>query len=217
MATLQQKLKELVPQWRAERAKLLKEKGDVVLTPATVAQAFGGMRGIKGMICDTSVVEPDKGLYIRGNPLLEIMDLWPEQTFILLLTGKIEKLDSEMVKAYQLEMDRRAQLPQYVLDVIESMPSDSHPMCMLNTGILVMERESAFRASYDKGMTKDQYWVPMLDDSLTLLARLPGLAAAIYRLRYNKGDYINWVPPWTGAPTTPTCSAWPTPPATSPP
>jgi citrate synthase len=194
MATLQERLKELVPQWREERARLLKDKGNVVLTPATVAMAFGGMRGIKGMVCDTSVVEPDKGLFIRGHHLLEIMDLWPEQTFCLLLTGDIPKLDSDMVKSYQREMDRRAQLPQYVLEVLEAMPHDSHPMCMLNTGLLVMERESSFRKMYDQGMAKEDYWQPTLDDSLNILAKLPGLAAAVYRLRYDKGDYINWTP-----------------------
>jgi len=194
MATLQQRLNELVPKWREERARILKEKSDVVLTPATVGMALGGMRGIKGMVCDTSVVEPDKGLFIRGHHLLEIMDLWPEQTFILLLTGDIQKMDSEMVKAYQKEMDRRAQVPEYVYEILEAMPKDSHPMCMLSTGILAMERESSFRNMYDRGMSKDEYWIPTLDDSLTILARLPALAAAVYRLRYDKGSYINWTP-----------------------
>jgi citrate synthase len=194
MATLHDVLKQLVPQWRQERARLLKDKGNVVLTPTTVAMAFGGMRGVKAMVCDTSVVEPDKGLFIRGYHLLEIVDLWPEQTFVLLLTGQIYRRDHEVIKAFQLEMDRRAKLPQYVFDVLEAMPRDSHPMCMLNTGVLVMERESSFRQWYDRGMAKDDYWLPTLDDSLTLLARLPVLAAAVYRLRYNKGDYIGWTP-----------------------
>ncbi len=194
MATLQQRLKELVPQWREERNKLMKEKGNVVLTPATVAMAFGGMRGIKGMICDTSVVEPDKGLFIRGHHLLEIMDLWPEQTFCLLLTGDIPKLDSEMVKAFQQEMDRRSQLPEYVYEVLEAMPGDAHPMCLLNTGLLAMEGESSFRKMYEQGMTKEDYWLPTLDDSLSILAKLPVLAAAVYRLRYGKGGYINYTP-----------------------
>jgi len=200
MATLQERLQELIPQWRQERASILKEYGAKDISGATVAQAFGGMRGIKGMICDTSVVYANDGdhgpggLYIRGRHLLEIKELWPEQTFILLLTGDIEPLDSEMVKAYQLEMDRRSQLPQYVYDVLEAMPKDSHPMCMLDTGILVMEKESTFRQMYDKGMTKADYWIPTLDDSLNLLAKLPGLAAAVYRLRYDKGDYIDWTP-----------------------
>jgi citrate synthase len=199
-ATLQERLQELVPEWRAERGKLLKEKGAKEMSGCTVAQAFGGMRGVKGMICDTSVVYADDGdqgpggLYIRGNHLLEIQELWPEQTFCLLLTGEIHPLDSDIIKNYQKEMDRRAQLPQYVYDVLEAMPSDSHPMAMLNTGILVMEKESTFRAWYDKGMTKPDYWIPTLDDSLTLLARLPGLAAAVYRLRYDKGGYIDWTP-----------------------
>jgi citrate synthase len=200
MATLQERLQDLIPKWREQRASLLKAKGKSSLGECTVAQAFGGMRGVKGMICDTSVVYPDKGdqgeggLYIRGHHLLETKDLWPEQTFILLLTGEIYKREDEIVQAYMKEMDRRSQLPQYVYDVLEAMPPDSHPMCMLDTAVLVMEKESSFRQWYNKGMKKDEYWIPMLDDSLTLLARLPGIAAAVYRLRYNKGDYINWTP-----------------------
>ena len=194
MTTLQSRVKELIPEWRAVRANLIKDKGKTVLTEATVGHAFGGMRGVKGMICDTSVVEPDKGLFIRGHHLLDIMDLWPEQTFILLLTGEIHDVGSEMVQSYQRDMDRRAQLPQYVYDVLEAMPADSHPMCMLNTGILVMEKESTFREWYAKGTKKQDYWIPTLDDALNLLAKLPSLAAAVYRLRYKKGDYINWTP-----------------------
>jgi citrate synthase len=150
------------------------------------------MRGIKGMICDTSVVEPDKGLIIREIPLLELKELWPEEIFFMLLTG--ERPDAEAKKALQAEYDKRAQVPDYVWDVLEAMPSDSHPMCMLDTGILVMERESMFRESYTKGMKKEDYWIPMLGDALTLLARLPGVAAGVYRIRYNKGDLIDWTP-----------------------
>jgi len=192
MTTLQDKLKQLVPQWREERSRILKDKGALVLTPVTVAQAFGGMRGVKGMICDTSEVQLDKGLFIRGHHLLDIMDLWPEQTFILLLTGEISPLESELTRNLQLEMDRRSQIPRYVLDVLQAMPPDSHPMTMLNTAILVMQRESRFSAEYARGMSKDDYWLPMLDDALTLLARLPGVAAAVYRLHYGKGDPIPW-------------------------
>jgi len=202
MATLQERLADLIPEWRAQKGKCIKEFGSKVLTEANVAQAFGGMRGIKGMICDTSVVYPDDGdhgpggLYIRGHHLLakELDDMWPEQTFVLLCTGEIHEKDSDIIKAYMAEMDRRSQIPQYVYDVLEAMPPDSHPMCMLDTAILVMQKESSFKEGYDQGMTKPNYWVPMLDDSMDILAKLPGIAAAVYRLRYNKGDYINWTP-----------------------
>jgi len=74
------------------------------------------------------------------------------------------------------------------------MPKDSHPMAMLNTAILVMENESQFRKRYADGMAKTDYWEPALEDSLTLLANLPEIAAGMYRMRYNKGDRIAYDP-----------------------
>jgi len=169
-----------------------KELGDKVISGVTVKQAYGGMRGVKGMICDTSVVEPDKGLIIRGYPLLEIKDLWPEEIFYLLLTG--EKPDKEATEALQMDLAKRSYVPEYVWDVLQSMPPDSHPMCMLDTAILVMERESAFRAWYDKGMKREDYWIPMLEDALRLLGVLPVIAAGLYRIRFGKGDPIDYMP-----------------------
>jgi len=192
MATLQEVLQERIPKYREEVRGILKDNGDKTISQVTVAQAYGGMRGVKGMICDTSVVEPDTGLIIRGRPLLEIKHLWPEEIFYLLLTG--DEPDAEAKAALQQDYDKRANVPEYVWDVLEAMPGDSHPMCMLNTAILVMERESVFRQWYDKGMTKDEYWLPCLEDGLQLLARLPGVAAGIYRMRYSKGSPIAWTP-----------------------
>jgi citrate synthase len=192
MSKLFDKLQELVPQWRKERAEILKELGSTEMSSVTVAQAYGGMRGVKGMVCETSLVEPDKGLIIQGRPLLEIKDLWPEQTFYLLLTGEIG--GDDVTKDMMLEYDKRAQVPDYVWDVLYAMPEDSHPMAMLNTAILVMEKESVFRKWYDKGMTKAEYWIPTLEDALQLLAKLPGIAAGVYRIRFNKGDLIPYTP-----------------------
>jgi citrate synthase len=70
------------------------------------------------------------------------------------------------------------------------MPKNSHPMCMLDTAILVMERESKFRAAYTEGMKKTDYWKPTLEDSLDLIAKLPAIAAGVYRLRFRKGKRI---------------------------
>ncbi len=190
MATLFETLNEKVPLWRREIAEIKKQHGQKVISQVTVNQAYGGMRGVKGMVCETSVVEADKGLVVRGRPLLEIADLWPEQIFFLLVTGELP--DEQARVALQHEFDRRSQVPQYVWDLLNAMPDDSHPMCMLDTAILVMERESVFRQAYDKGMPKEEYWVPMLEDALNLLAKLPVIAAGIYRTRYKKGGIINW-------------------------
>jgi citrate synthase len=188
-AALKEKLASQIPQLRDEIRGILKEHGDHVISQVTVAQAYGGMRGVKGMICDTSLVEPDKGLIIRGIPLLEgLTEKWPEEIFWLLLTGELPT--EEEKNGLSQEYAARSDVPGYVWDVLRSMPEDSHPMAMLNTGILVMEKESKFRAGYDQGMKKIDYWEPMFDEALDLLAKLPSLAAGVYRIRYNKGDLI---------------------------
>lgn len=192
MAKLYERMLELVPEWRKERADLIKNYGSEKLSDCTVAQAFGGMRGVKGMVCETSLVEPDKGLIIRGHHLLDIMDLWPEETFYLLLTGDLP--DEEIKKDMMAEWDKRAHVPEYVWDVLYAMPKDSHPMAMLDTAILVMEKESVFRQWYSQGATKDQYWIPTLEDAMQLLAKLPAIAAGVYRIRFDKGDLIPWTP-----------------------
>lgn len=190
MATLQEVLADRIPKYREETRDLIRAHGDKKISDVSVAQAYGGMRGVKGMVCDTSVVEPGKGLIIRGHPLLEIKHLWPEEVFFLLLTGDVP--DASAKAALQQEFDARSTVPGYVWDVFKAMPPDSHPMCMLNTAILVMEKESVFRKRYDEGVAKEEYWMAALEDALNLLARLPGVAAGLYRMRYDKGDIIPW-------------------------
>ena len=70
------------------------------------------------------------------------------------------------------------------------MPEDSHPMSMLNTAILVMQKESVFHKEYDSGLRKEDYWKPTLEDALDIVAKLPAVAAGIYRMRFNKGELI---------------------------
>ena len=63
-------------------------------------------------------------------------------------------------------------------------------MAMFDTAVLVMERESKFRKAYDEGMDKGSLWEPMLEESLDLLAKLPNIAAGVYRMRFDKGPRI---------------------------
>lgn len=188
MATLKSKLASLIPVWREEIGTLAKAHGDFKISDVSVNQAYGGMRGVKGMVCDTSEVPPDKGLLIRGIPIGELTEKLPEEIFYLLVTGELP--DESSLKSLQKELAERGRIPAYVWKVLEAMPKDSHPMVMFDTGILVMERESVFRKQYTEGMKKADYWMPTLEDSLDLIARLPGLAAGVYRLRFKKGDRI---------------------------
>ncbi|HEX7344239.1 MAG TPA: citrate (Si)-synthase [bacterium] len=188
MSALQKKLSEVYPKMTEEIRSLIKEHGDKVISEVTLGAAYGGMRGVKGLVCDTSEVPPDKGLIIRGIPVKELTDRLPEEILWLLLAGDLPT-KAELADL-QADLQQRSEVPQYVWDVLNAMPKDSHPMAMFDTAILVMERESKFRKRYDAGMKKAEYWMPTLEDSLDLLAKLPAIGAGIYRMRFNKGKRI---------------------------
>jgi len=186
--SIKEKLAEKVPQWRKEVGDLVKEHGDKVISEVTVRQAYGGMRGVLAMVCDTSYVDPDKGLIIRGIPISELKDKLPEEILWLLLTGELPT-EAER-EAFIADLAKRRQVPDYVWKTLEAMPADSHPMTMLSAAALVMERDSVFKRRYDAGLRKEEYWDATLEDTLNLVARLPVIAAGIYRMRYKKGPRI---------------------------
>ena len=89
MAQLHDKLASQIPALRDGIHALVKEHGSKVISEVTIAQTFGGMRGVKGMVCDTSVVEPDTGLVIRNIPIAQLASKLPEEVFYLLCTGEL--------------------------------------------------------------------------------------------------------------------------------
>ncbi len=186
--TLKEKLAGMIPKLREEKVAILKGHGDQKISDVTIAQAFGGMRGVKGMICDTSVVEPDKGLIIRGKPILTIKDKLPEEIFWLLITGSLPSADE--LAGFQKELKGHGEVPKYIWKVLKAMPKTSHPMAMLDTAILAMENESFFRARYNEGMAKTEYWEPALEDAMKIIATIHTIAAGVYRIKYKKGDLI---------------------------
>ncbi|MFA6979042.1 MAG: citrate (Si)-synthase [Ignavibacteriaceae bacterium] len=189
MQNIYEKLQEKIGTWRSELSELAKANGDKIVSEVTVAQLLGGMRGVKGVMCDTSNVPQDKGLIIRGMPLADLVEKSPEEVFYLLLTGELP--DVAELEDFSHRLKLRKTIPSYVWDVLKAMPKDTHPMVMLNTAILVLQRESIFAKMYEKGMKKDEYWKHTLEDALNIVAKLPGLAAAVYRLRFNKGPLLH--------------------------
>jgi len=188
MASLYNTLEEKIPVWRDDARSLLKNNGSSVISEVTLTQAYGGMRGVRGLVCDTSSVSPDTGLIIRGKPLLDIIDILPEQVLFLLLADEMP--DEDALSDLQSQLSEHAAVPDYIWTILNSMPEDSHPMVMFNTAILAMEKESVFRDSYDKGLSKEDFWKPMLEDGLKLIAKLPAIGAGVYRIRFQKGRLI---------------------------
>jgi citrate synthase len=117
----------------------------------------------------------------------ELTDKLPEEILWLLLTGEIPNADE--LDDLQKDLQSRQEVPTYVWNVLNEMPSDSHPMAMFNSAILVMQRESKFAKNYNN-IKKSEYWEYTLEDSLDIIAKLPSIAAYVYRKRFDKGDRI---------------------------
>jgi citrate synthase len=189
MSGIQEKLSTKIEAWREESKKILGKAAEKEISNVTVAQAYGGMRGVKALICDTSRVPKDEGLIIRGIHLRKLVNRTPEEIYYLLLIG--EPPDERELKEFSAEIKKRKEVPKYVWDILKCLPKNSHPMTMFDSAILAMQDESVFAKEYDKGMKKEDYWKPTLEDALNIVAKLPSIAAGIYRLRFNKGNIIS--------------------------
>ncbi len=199
---LYDKIVNQLPEWRERVRRLTKEHGDVVVDKVTVGQVYGGMRDVKVLVTDISYVDPAEGIRFRGYSIPEVLSLLPKPDgvempyvgglYYLLLTGEIPtKAQAEEVET---EWGRRAWIPSYVYDVLRAMPPETHPMTLFSQGILALQVGSKFVQKYHEGMKKDEYWVPALEDSLDLTAKLPILGAFIYRLKYRDGTEPRWDP-----------------------
>jgi citrate synthase len=63
-----------------------------------------------------------------------------------------------------------------------------------------LQTESQFAKKYAAGMNKKDYWEAVFDDTMDLIARLPRIAAYIYRRKYKSGEHIqpNGLLDWAG-------------------
>ena len=198
MSSLKKKLYEKIQEHRPRTTKLLKEFGNVKVGEVTIDQAIGGARGVRCLVTDISYLDPEEGIRFRGMTIPETMAALPkpegkdypyvEGFWYLLLTGDVPTMEEtlELVEDFK----NRSEVPSYVYDVIKALPKESHPMVMFNTAILAMQKESKFAKFYNEGFNKMDAWDSMYEDSTDLLARLPEIAAFIYRYKYKGGDII---------------------------
>jgi len=199
MDYLKQKLINIAMPKAAIVRNLVKNNGDKVIQEVTMGQVLTGMRGIVGLLTCTSKLDPVEGIRFRGYSIPELKEKLPkihddgeplpEGVFYLMLTGELAT--DEDVKYISNQWVQRAQgIPPHVYDVIEALPKDAHPMIQFNTAILAMSTESQFRKAYLVGMDKKDYWDPTYEGVMDLIARLPRIAAYIYRRIFHNGDHI---------------------------
>ncbi len=193
---LQDKLATMLPAWRERVKKLTKENADVKVGEVNVGQIYGGMRDIESLVTDISYVDPQHGIRFRGFTIPELLGKLPKPAgaempwvgglYYLLLIGEVPTADQAL--AVEAEWKKRADVPAHVYAMIRAMPRETHPMTLFSQAILALQNDSQFVKRYNAGMKKDEYWIPTLEDSLNLTAKLPAIAAFIYNFKYKHGE-----------------------------
>jgi len=196
--TLREALEEVIPVKQAQLKKLKAEHSQAVLGETTVEHVIGGMRGLKSMLWEASVLDPIEGIRFHGMTIPDCQkvltpapggkEIIAESMLWLLLTGKVPT-EAE-TRQLSRELAEKGDLPEYVEKFLDSLPQDLHPMTQLGMGVAALNKESKFAAAYESGIKKTEYWTHTLEDCINLIARLPALAARIYRNVYNPGQPI---------------------------
>jgi citrate synthase len=189
-------LKQKIEEFRPRTTKLVKEFGKVVIDQVTIDQCIGGARDVRCLVTDISYLDPQEGIRFRGKTIPETFEALPkapgsdyptvESFWYFLLTGDVPT--QAQVDDVTAEWKTRQEVPSYVFNAIRGLPKDSHPMVMLSVGLLSMQKDSKFVAFYNSGkFNKMAAWESMYEDASDLVARIPVIAAFIYRYKY-KGD-----------------------------
>lgn len=164
--------------------------GSVKIEDIKVEQIVKGMRGMTTQLTETSMLDPEYGIRFRGLSIEECQSKLPKkytQPYVeamiwLLLTGEIPS--ESQVEIMRKELASRSFLPMHTEEMLNAMPTSLHPMSQLSMGVLSLGHRSQFDKLYNSPIKKKAYWKPMLDDGLDLIAKIPKIAAIIYRNTY---------------------------------
>jgi citrate synthase len=208
MGIIKERFRKKADEVSAEIKEIIKTHGHRKIGEVTLAQVYQGMRGITGLVSETSLLDANEGIRFRGYSIPELQaslpkvkggsQPLPEGLFYLMLLGTLPT--EEEVNHVTSTLQRRSHVPNYVFDTIESLPVNAHPMTQFVVGIMALQTQSSFAKRYAEGMSKKDYWDATYDDALDLIARLPRIAAYIYRRKYRNGDHIqpNGLLDWSG-------------------
>lgn len=198
MDPLKKKFFEKASALRTEVKDLLKKHGTTKVDEVVLKQLYGGARGVKMMIWEPSQLDPVEGIRFRGYSIPELQDLLPkgadgkeprpEGLFWLMLVGEIPT--EEEVNWVTGEWTRRSNVPEHTFRVLDELPTETHPMTQFVLAISSMQTDSVFSRRYAEGLSKSEYWDPTYEDAMNLIARLPRIAAYIYRRTYKGGEHI---------------------------
>ena len=133
-----------------------------------------GLRGFPVGTCRTSRVDPNEGVSYVGYPIADLASLQEEAVAYLLLHRELPS--DEELAAFEADLRERRGIPARVLELLGELPKEGHPMEWLISGLVFL------------GMTTKTG--DFLEDARNVVARLPELVAAIFRIRSGWGAPI---------------------------
>src|ERR1700756_3327290 len=165
MAIIKDRFKEKADAVGVEIKDIIKEHGTKKVGEVTLAQIYQGMRGITGLVTETSLLDAQEGIRFRGFSIPELQqrlpkanggtEPLPEGLFHLMLLGELPT-ESD-VHDITANWKRRSHVPNHVFAAIEALPKDSHPMTQFVVAIMALQTESKFAERYANGMSKKDY------------------------------------------------------------
>lgn len=150
------------------------------------------------MVWEGSVLDADEGIRFHGKTIKDCQnelpkgtsgtEMLPEAMFWLLLTGEVPT--TSQVRVFSRELAEKSALPDYVNTLLDNFPKDLHPMTQFACAVSALNHTSVFAKAYEQGLAKADYWEPTFEDSISLLAKLPTIAAKIYQNAYRGGGAL---------------------------
>jgi citrate synthase len=152
MEVLKERFKAKSEEVSAEIKGIIKEHGHKKIGEVTLSQIYQGMRGMTGLVTETSLLDSNEGIRFRGYSIPDLQaklpkardggEPLPEGLFYLMLLGELPS--QEDVARVTSILQRRSHVPNYVFDTIESLPVSAHPMTQFVVGIMALQTESQF-------------------------------------------------------------------------
>ena len=106
---------------------------DKVLCEVTENHLNTGLRGIPVGTCRTSFVTPTEGVHYCGYPIKELVDFSPEDIIYLLFNKELPTAAQSI--AFKADLSARGHVPDGLANVLQTLPTDGHPMDWLSVGI----------------------------------------------------------------------------------
>jgi citrate synthase len=110
------------------------------------------MRGITGLVTETSLLDAQDGIRFRGHTIPELQqklpkanggsEPLPEGLFLLMLLDELPT--DEDVNHLTSTWQRRSHVPNHVFATIEALPVSAHPMTQFVVAIMALQTESQF-------------------------------------------------------------------------